>query len=297
MASSVPSQNRSSSPARTRVWPLEPSSRSVSPRTTATGMPVSLPLTRSAAAAISSATATSVTTSSLPWSSCAPRVAVQHGQARGADRGVGLAVAPGATHRVGDDDADGDAEQSSRVGLAVVAALPSGSTGSSASSAESTLDPSTPAAAWMRPIAFSVISVRPLRASTRTASASIEPAPQGISLLGIRRCRDDAALALGEHLAGDHDDVVVAQPGGGRGDRGGHVVTGPELGQAWHGQDLDGGRCAVLGGSIESVTRPSETREFDSAAHHLGGGLRVGHQQRDGADVDAVDGRGRHRRR
>lgn len=62
---------------------------------------------------------------------------------------------------------------SDRNRLRRVAALPSGSTGSKANSAESTFEPSTPAAAWMRPIAFSVISVRPLRATTRTASVSM----------------------------------------------------------------------------------------------------------------------------
>ena len=72
IASAVPSQNRSSSPARTSRAADEPSSRTFSPRTTATGMPVSFPFTRSAAAAISSATATSVTISSLPWPSRAP---------------------------------------------------------------------------------------------------------------------------------------------------------------------------------------------------------------------------------
>ena len=39
-----------------------------------------------------------------------PRVAVQHRQAGGADREVGLAVAPGPAHGVGDDHADRDTE-------------------------------------------------------------------------------------------------------------------------------------------------------------------------------------------
>ncbi|CNH47339.1 Uncharacterised protein [Mycobacterium tuberculosis] len=51
---------------------MEPSSVTDSPRTTATGIAVNLPLTRSAAAATSSATAISVTTSSLPCWSTAP---------------------------------------------------------------------------------------------------------------------------------------------------------------------------------------------------------------------------------
>ena len=65
-ASSVPSRNRSSSTGRTRSRADEPSSTVVNPRTTATGQAPSLPFTRSPAPAISSATATSVTASSLP---------------------------------------------------------------------------------------------------------------------------------------------------------------------------------------------------------------------------------------
>ena len=53
------------------------------------------------------------------------------------------------------------------------AALRSGSVGSSTSSAVSTLDASIPAAACTMPMVFSVISVFPLRASTRTDSESI----------------------------------------------------------------------------------------------------------------------------
>ncbi len=66
MASAVPSQNRSSVPGRNNCRAVDPSSVTDSPRTTATGIAVSLPFTRSAAAAISSAIATSVTSSSLP---------------------------------------------------------------------------------------------------------------------------------------------------------------------------------------------------------------------------------------
>ena len=96
------------------------------------------------------------------------------------------------------------------------AALASGSVGSSANSPESTLEPSTPAAACTRPIAFSVINVRPLRAKYPNGFGIDQLAPQRIPLLRIGWCVDDAALALGHHLAGDHDDVVVAQPRRGR---------------------------------------------------------------------------------
>ena len=79
-ARSVPSRNRSSSCGRINVRPPprgpEPSAGSPGasmPRSTATGTPVSLPFTRSAAAAISSPTPTMVTTSSLPCPSIPPR--------------------------------------------------------------------------------------------------------------------------------------------------------------------------------------------------------------------------------
>ena len=147
------------------------------------------------------------------------------------------------------------------------AALASGSVGSSANSPESTLEPSTPAAACTRPSAFSVISVRPLRASTRTASASISLRRSASRSSGSVGCVDDAALALGHHLAGDHHDVVVAQPRCGRGDGRGEVVARPELGQPWHRKQLDGGR---------RIRAPSRLhpRQIQSGAHHFGRGLR-----------------------
>ena len=73
-------------------------------------MPPSLPLTRSAAAAISSATATWVTSRTLPYASVRPRGSVTRGQPGDADRGVGDAGAPRPSHRVADDHADLDAE-------------------------------------------------------------------------------------------------------------------------------------------------------------------------------------------
>src|SRR5659263_197877 len=75
-ASAVPSRNRSSAAGRTRARAPGPSSTMIapaSPRTTATGMPASLPFTRSAAADTSSASATSVISSSLPKPSRRPR--------------------------------------------------------------------------------------------------------------------------------------------------------------------------------------------------------------------------------
>ena len=75
-ASAVPSGNRSSSRGRTPDTAPGPSStvtRSPSPRTMATGTPPDLPLTRSAADAISSATAMTVASIARPWASGRPR--------------------------------------------------------------------------------------------------------------------------------------------------------------------------------------------------------------------------------
>ncbi len=70
------------------------------------GSPPSLPATRSAAPAISSATAGAVTASTLPYESSTPSNDTNGGDAGGADRDVGLTDAPGTADRVGDDDAE-----------------------------------------------------------------------------------------------------------------------------------------------------------------------------------------------
>ena len=68
-------------------------------------------------------------------------------------------------------------------------------------------------------MAFSVIKRAALACEYAHRLVVDQSAAKGIPLLGIRRRGDDAALALGEHLAGDHHDVVVAQPRRRRGDR------------------------------------------------------------------------------
>ena len=80
------------------------------PRTTATGTPVALPMTSSAAGAISSATATSVTCSSRPSASVGAAEVDDGGDTGDADGDVGQSLAPRAAERVGDDHADVDAE-------------------------------------------------------------------------------------------------------------------------------------------------------------------------------------------
>ncbi len=80
IASAVPNRNKSSVAPRISVRLPSPSSSSLpsraNPRTTATGTPPSLPLTRSPAAASSSAIATCVTSSVLPYASVRPRGSV-----------------------------------------------------------------------------------------------------------------------------------------------------------------------------------------------------------------------------
>ena len=80
------------------------------PRTIATGTPSALPITRPLAAAISSARATMVASSTRPPASFVPRRSIERRQAGGADRHVHDAAPPGPAERVGDDDGDRDAE-------------------------------------------------------------------------------------------------------------------------------------------------------------------------------------------
>ncbi len=134
IASAVPSRNRSSSGRRTSARAPGPSSsrtKPPSPRTTATGAPPSLPFTSSAAAAISSATAVTVISRVLPCASTRPRWSSSTQHAGSADRGVGDALAPRPTERVGDDDARGVRRWRLRSAARSARALASGSTGSS----------------------------------------------------------------------------------------------------------------------------------------------------------------------
>ena len=80
-----------------------------SPRTIATGTPAALPITSSAAAAISSAIATSVTWSTRPSRVGSVAQVDDRGDAAHADRDVGEPLAPRPPERVGHDHGDLDA--------------------------------------------------------------------------------------------------------------------------------------------------------------------------------------------
>ena len=205
---------------------------------------------------------------------------MQHGQPGGADRDVGLPVAPGPAHGVGDDDADGDAEPLPQARTAAPRRWRRGPPAAARAPWTPTLEPSTPAAACTRPSAFSVISVRPLRASTRTASASISLRRRASRSSGSDGRVDDAALALGHHLAGDHHDVVVAQPRCRRGDGRGEVVAGTELGKPGHREHSTAAAGAVLRHGF-TPARSSPARTISAVV----AGIR--HQQRHRPHLDA----------
>ena len=210
-ASEVPSRNMSSAAptsdacaraARRRRPSADQTCRS--PRTTATGRPAALPLTRSPAAASSSAVATTVALSGLPCASVPPRRSSSDPYPGRADRDVREPVAPGPPEGVRDDHADVDAR-----------ARPAARRGSRAPTR-----PGPPAAAapcpagcWRRrprprpspaPAGSPRSAAVPRRATTRTVSASIAAS---------RSCgRDDPALGLGDDLRGDQQDVAVGEP-------------------------------------------------------------------------------------
>ncbi len=72
-------------------------------------------------------------------------------------------------------------------------------------------------------------------------------APQRVSLLRVDWSVDDAALALGHHLAGDHHDVVVAQPRCCLCERRGEVVARPELRKAGDRKHFDRAAAGDIG--------------------------------------------------
>lgn len=142
------------------------------PRTTATGSPAALPLTRSPAAANSSAVATTVALSGLPCASTPPRrssstrtpaapMATSVSPVRQGLPKVSVITTPTSTPRV------------SRSPSRMRTAEASGSSGSNSTVPAGVLEASTPAAAMTRPCRFSTIRSAPRRATTRTVSASM----------------------------------------------------------------------------------------------------------------------------
>lgn len=208
-------------------------------------------------------------------------VVVEHRQPRGADRGVGLPVAPGPAHRVGDDDGDLDAEQlaqprpqSCRAGIGI---------------------------GWQQG-QFAAVDVRAVHpgggldqavgvlGDQRAALAGQHPhrllvdqlAPQRIPLLGVGRRGDDAALALGHDLAGDDNDVGIGQPG-----RCGRQRRPPGRRPAETPAARPPAAPAVRRRCRAQRRSRRQPGQVQPGAHHLRGGRRIGHQKRYRAHLHA----------
>ena len=100
-------------------------------------------------------------------------------------------------------------------------------------------------------------------------------AAQRIPRFGIGGGGDDAPLALGHHLAGDDDDVAVAQPGCGLGDGGAEIVTGPELGKSGDGKDLDsrGGSMVAAHHVMPASSSPARTISAVTSGADISNGI------------------------
>ena len=173
--SAEPNRNMSSSAGRMMARAPGPSgsvTRLARPRTSATGTCRALPLTRSAAEAISSATAATVTSRMLPNVSASPRWSCS-GSTPAAP--IALSVCPARQGRpivsVTSTPMVTPARPCSA--LRIRRADSSGSSGSSTTVPGAVLDSSTPAAASTRPCRVCAIVVGPRLATTRTVSASM----------------------------------------------------------------------------------------------------------------------------
>ena len=225
-----PNRNMSSAGGRISARPPGPSSsvtRSARPRTMATGMPLVLALTRSAAAAISSATAATVTSSRVPNVSGRPRWS-STGSTPAAPIAASVCPARQGRPSVSVTMTPTRAPSRSRRALRSLRAEPSGSSGSSTTVPGGVLELSTPAAASTRPCLVSTIRVSPRRATTRTVSASIACSRPD------RTTRPSALLTILEVTT---TMSPSARSGAGVRDQPGQVGAGLDLGEPGHAGD------------------------------------------------------------
>ena len=143
-----------------------------SPRITATGNCSALPLTRSPAAAISSATAATVTSRRLPHASASPRWS-RTGTTPAAPMAVSVWPARQGRPKVSVITTPTFTPARSRSALRSCCADSSGFSGSSTTVPGAVFDSSTPAAAITNPCLVCEISIGPRRATTRAVSAAI----------------------------------------------------------------------------------------------------------------------------
>ena len=257
----------SSAGGRISAWAPGPSSsvtRSPSPRTSATGMLASLPLTRSAADASSSAMAVTVTSSVCPKVSGLAAVVAQRGQPGGADGRVRLAYPPGPSHRVGDHHRHVDVPP-----LAQPAADPArgvvrvrGQQGHRAGGRVGVVHPG-------RGEHQAVVGLH----DAGRAAPRHHPDRLRVDRL-VPVGPDDAVLRLAHDLRGDHQDVAVGQVRRGVRDQAGQVVAGRDLGEAGHAghrQAARGGRAAraVAGHPRRSRARSRAARAMVAVAARL----------------------------
>ena len=205
------------------------------PRTTATGTPPSLPLTRSAARGelvghrdLGDEQLVALRVDLAARSGAATR------DARRADRDVGLPDPPGAAHRVGDDDGDVHAERPAQRGAQRGRRWRRGRRAAGRARRPRRWRrrrPRRPARcrACPRRSACGRGGRPPARSRRRRARGAAASRSSGSA-----GARHEPALDLGDHLGRDDHDVAVGQPGRGGGDRAGEVVAGAELGQARH---------------------------------------------------------------
>ena len=152
--------------------PAESVTSPASPRTIATGMPMVFPLTRSAAAAISSATAARVTSSGLPNVSLSPRWS-RTGTTPAAPMAASVWPIRQGLPRVSVTITPIRMPRRPASALRSRRADASGSSGSRATVPGGVLELSTPAAASTRPCLVSTILAGPRWATSRTVSASM----------------------------------------------------------------------------------------------------------------------------
>ena len=207
--------------------------------------------TRSAAAAISSATATWVERSGAPDRSGVPR------RSRSGDSPatpMAMSVVPLRKGRPNESvtTTASSSPVSSAIRARIRRALASGSSGNRMTVPGAALEWSTPAEAQTKPCRVSAIT-SPLRARTTRALSVTITSSWRRSLAGVRPSPsrppggldsgqlDHASLRLGHGLLGDDDRVARAQLGRG-GDERAQVVAGPDLWQPLDGQDRDHGR-------------------------------------------------------
>ncbi len=178
-------------------------------------------------------------------------VVAQRGDARRADRGVGLAVAPGTAHGVSDHHPDG--------GAGALGERPAQPPGRVVRVAGQQHDRAGRGIGFVHPGGGQDQAVPGLRDPGRPAAGDH---PDRLGVDGRLPVHGgDPALGLADDLRGDDQDVAAGQPGGRGGDQGGQVGPGGDLrqpGHRQHGHRQHGHRRA--GSRLRGPQRPGRRR-------------------------------------